>query len=289
MTPSTPPIGPVSPRATGRLALRPLGLADVELTHGVWADWQRLNRDVTIPHALSWLERDGSVDNLRALRSAEPPAEHRGLWFSDSDVYKMLEGLSWDLGRAPSAALSAAVAELIDVVRRAQEDDGYVNSFVQAGHTQRWDHMAWSHELYCIGHLVQAAVANHRATGDGDLLAIAQRAADCVVREFGDSRRKDTDGHPEIEMALVELYRETGQGSYLDLAQQLIDVRGYRVLDPRGTSTRRTTRTRSPSGSRRRSSATRCVRCTCLRASSTSTSRPANGRCWTARCACGSR
>jgi hypothetical protein len=233
VTPSNPLIAPVLPRVTERLAVRPLGLADVGLTRGFWADWQRLNRDVTIPHALHWLERDGSVDNLRDVAAGAPSA-HRGMWFSDSDVYKMLEGLSWDLGRGPTAQLSDAAAALIDVVRRAQEDDGYVNSFVQAGHGQRWEHMATSHELYCIGHLIQAAVAHHRATGGGDLLAVAQRAADCAVREFGDHRRKDTDGHPIIEMALVELYRETGRRSYLDLAQQFIDVRGYRALDPGG-------------------------------------------------------
>lgn len=233
MTSSNPLIAPVLPRATERLAVRPLGLADVGLTRGFWADWQRLNRDVTIPHALHWLERDGSVDNLRDA-AAGAPSDHRGMWFSDSDVYKMLEGLSWDLGRGPTAQLSDAVAALIDVVRRAQEADGYVNSFVQAGHGQRWEHMAASHELYCIGHLIQAAVAHHRATGGDELLAVAQRAADCAVREFGDHRRKDTDGHPIIEMALVELYRETGRRSYLDLAQQFIDVRGYRALDPGG-------------------------------------------------------
>jgi DUF1680 family protein len=224
----------VLPRATDRLAVHPLGLADIELIQGFWAEWQHLNRDVTTPHALTWLERDGSVDNLRDVGAGTPAAVHRGMWFSDSDVYKTLEGLSWDLGRGPSASVSDAVARLIEVVRLAQDSDGYVNSFVQAGHGQRWDHMAWSHELYCMGHLLQAAVAHHRATGGSDLLAVAQRAADCAVREFGDNRRKDTDGHPIIEMALVELYRETGQRSYLDLAQQLIDARGYRVLDPRG-------------------------------------------------------
>jgi uncharacterized protein len=234
VTPSNPLVAPVSPRATDRLAVRPLGVAEVELSHGFWADWQRLNRDVTIPHALDWLERDGSVDNLRDIATGTPAAAHRGMWFSDSDVYKTLEGLAWDLGRGPSAALSDAAAALIEVVRQAQEPDGYVNSFVQAGHGQRWDHMAWSHELYCYGHLIQAAVAHHRATGAEDLLAIAERAADSAVREFGDNRRKDTDGHPIIEMALVELYRETGRRSYLDLAQQFVDVRGYRVLDPRG-------------------------------------------------------
>jgi DUF1680 family protein len=234
LTPSTPIPGPVSPRSTERLAVHPLGLRQVELTQGFWADWQRLNREVTIPHALHWLERDGSVENLRRLRGPDRTSPHRGLWFSDSDVYKMLEGVSWEVGRLPSADLAAAMDGLIGVVGGAQEPDGYLNSFVQAGHGAKWEQMAMSHELYCIGHLIQGAVAHHRATGTDGLLDIARRAADCVLREFGDHKRKDTDGHPIIEMALVELYRETGQRSYLDLAQQLVDARGYRVLDPRG-------------------------------------------------------
>jgi DUF1680 family protein len=211
-----------------------LGLDEVEVTGGFWARWQRLNREVTTPHALHWLERDGSVDNLRRLPGAATATAHRGLWFSDSDVHKVLEAVSWDLGREPSAELARVVSDLAGVLREAQDGDGYLNSFVQAGHETRWDNLVTSHELYCIGHLIQAGVAHKRGTGGDELLTIAQRAADCVVRDFGDHRRKDTDGHPEIEMALVELYRETGQASYLDLARQLLDVRGHGVLDPRG-------------------------------------------------------
>jgi uncharacterized protein len=221
--------GPVSPLATDRLAVRPLGLDQVQVTGGFWAEWQRQNRAVTTPHALGWLERDGSVDNLRRLSGP-----HQGMWFSDSDVAKVLEALSWDLGRGPSEEISAAIAGLTEVLRNAQEPDGYLNSFVQAGHDVRWDNLVKSHELYCMGHLIQAGVANHRTTGSEDLLGVARRAADCVVRDFGELRRKDTDGHPIMEMALVELYRETGEQSYLDLARQLLDVRGHGVLDPKG-------------------------------------------------------
>ncbi|HEV2782532.1 MAG TPA: beta-L-arabinofuranosidase domain-containing protein [Actinophytocola sp.] len=231
----TPPIrGPVSPLATSRLAVRPLGLDQVELTGGFWARWQRQNREVTTPHALSWLERDGSVANLRSLAKVGSSVPHQGMWFSDSDVHKVLEALSWDLGRAPSAYLSGSVSELAEVLRAAQQEDGYLNSYVQAGHDVRWDNLVMSHELYCIGHLIQAGVAHARATGTDELLDIARRAADCVVRDFAELRRKDTDGHPVIEMALVELYRQTGSRPYLELAQQLIDVRGHRVLDPKG-------------------------------------------------------
>jgi uncharacterized protein len=230
--PQSPVNAPVSPRTAQRLVVSPLGLTEVEITDGFWAEWQQLNREVTAPHALRWLERDGSVENLRQLADGATTDTHRGMWFSDSDVYKVLEALSWDLAWAPSDGLNHVVSTISDVLRRAQRDDGYVNSYVQAGHESRWENLVMSHEFYCIGHLIQAGVAHRRATGRDELFSVARRAADCVVRDFGEHRRKDTDGHPVIEMALVELYRETGDRAYLQLAQQLVDVRGRGVLDP---------------------------------------------------------
>ncbi len=230
MTGPQPVKGPVSPSSTARLALRPLGLDQVEITGGFFGDWQRRNRDVTTPHALGWLERDGSVDNLRQAAAESTP--HRGMWFSDSDVHKVLEALAWDLGRKPSADIDAEVARLTGVLQAAQRPDGYLNSYVQAGHDVRWENLVMSHELYCIGHLIQAGVAHHRSTGRTELFDVARRAADCVVADFGDNRRKDVDGHPVIETALVELYRETGHRPYLDLALQFVNVRGYGVLKP---------------------------------------------------------
>src|SRR3954451_571921 len=227
--PSTSVLGPVSPRSAEHLAVRPLGLRDAVVTGGFWGRWQQVNRAVTTPHALGWLERDGSVDNLRRL--AGP---HRGLWFSDSDVYKVLEGISWDIGREPVGDFDATMSDLAGVLRAAQQPDGYLNSNVQAGHEAQWNNLVISHELYCIGHLIQAGVAHRRSTGGDETFDVARRAADCVVHEFADRRRKDTDGHPEIEMALVELYRETGASTYLDLARQLLDVRGHGVLDAQG-------------------------------------------------------
>src|SRR6266542_6458555 len=107
-------IVPVSTLGTDRTALRPLGLDQVRVTGGFWGRWQELNRAVTIPHALGWLKRDGSVDNLRRLSTADRTAAHRGFWFSDSDVYKIIEGIAWDLGRDPNdEPLSAAVDELL--------------------------------------------------------------------------------------------------------------------------------------------------------------------------------
>jgi DUF1680 family protein len=171
-------LGPVSPRSAERLAVRPLGLRDAVLTGGFWGRWQQVNREVTTPHALGWLERDGSVDNLRRL-----DGPHQGLWFSDSDVYKVLEALSWDLGREPAAGLDATVRELAGVVRAAQEPDGYLNSYVQAGHEVRWDNLITSHEMYCLGHLIQAGVAHRRGARGAAPLDISRRAAARDVRD----------------------------------------------------------------------------------------------------------
>jgi uncharacterized protein len=224
-------VSPVLPTAGSRVVLRPVGEERSRITGGFWGDWQETARREAIPHAVEWLERDGALDNLRRLDpESGVTVERRGYWFSDSDVYKTLEALAWELGRRPDPALERILTDLTDVVARAQEPDGYVNSFVQAGLESRWAALETSHELYCIGHLVQAGIAHRRSTGESSLFDVARRAADAVVVAFGDGRRDDTDGHEEIELALVELFRETGEPAYLRLAQQLLEVRGHRRL-----------------------------------------------------------
>ncbi|MFG1704159.1 glycoside hydrolase family 127 protein [Nonomuraea sp. M3C6] len=223
-------VAPCSPRSGARLALRPISIGRARVTGGYWARWQRDNRAVTTPHALRWLEKDGVLDNFRRLVDSSVTAERRGWVFCDSDLYKVLEGIGWDLSRGPSAELSAFVAHSVALLEQVQGDDGYLNTFVQAGLEQRYANLTRGHELYCAGHLIQAGIALTRTTGDESLLAIGRRFADHLVAEFGDGRRGDTDGHPEIETALVELYRHTRERDYLDLAKQLIDVRGHGVI-----------------------------------------------------------
>lgn len=229
-------VAPVVPLNSEQLALVPLGLDAVRLAGGFWGDWQRANREVTAPHALHWLERDGAIDAFRRVRSGTPlDAKTRpSLWFSDSDLYKALEGLAWDLGNERHGDFTTIISELTRTISGAQDADGYINTFVQEGNGERWARLGWSHEMYCIGHLVQAAVAHKRTTGSDELLDVARAAADRLVAEFGDGRRHGLDGHPEIEMALVELYRLTGQRAYLQLAKQFIDERGQGTIDTDG-------------------------------------------------------
>ena len=154
----------------------------------------------------------------------------------DSDVYKWLEAVAWEQGREPSEQLAAEQQEVTAAVAAAQLDDGYVNSYVQVklGLDRRYTELDWSHELYCAGHLIQAAVAQHRATGDRGLLEVATRFADHLVDTFGTDRLDDVDGHPVIEMALVELHRETGDDRYLELARYTVEARGRGLVEKHG-------------------------------------------------------
>lgn len=227
----------VRPTAGAIGRLRPLGAGHVALGAGFWGERQATNRARTIPHGFEQLVAKGTLGNLRL--AAGMAGEYRALNdssgaafpFLDSDVYKWLEAVGWELGRAPDPAMAAAADEAIEVVAAAQRPDGYLNSYVQVlGGGTPFRDLPWGHELYCIGHLIQAAVAWHRSLGDTRLLAIARRAADAVDRALGRGGRHGIDGHPEIEMALVELWRETGERRYLDLAVRELDLRGHGLL-----------------------------------------------------------
>ena len=189
-------------------------------------EWQQLNRDATVPHCIENLESSGALDNLRRLvESSDLP--FRGLWFADSDLHKTLEAVGWESVRGLSPGVAHFVDEAVTLLASVQEDDGYLDSWVQGSPAQaRWDDLRFSHEMYCAGHLMQAAVALSRGCGDRRLLVIARKLADLLVAEFGEGARDVYDSHPEVETALVELYRETGHTPYLELAQRQVELRG---------------------------------------------------------------
>ena len=214
---------PVVP-SSGRL--RPLSLDEVRITGGFWAQRQRINGSASLPHALSWAERVGWVDNLRAAADGKLPGARRGREFSDSDVYKLLEAMAWESARGEHG-MDDAAAELVGLIARAQDADGYLNTaFGRPGQRARYTDLEWGHELYCYGHLFHAAVAHARSGGDG-LLDVAVRAADHVCRTFGPGGDDGICGHAGVEMALVELARQTGEQRYLDQAAEFVDRRGH--------------------------------------------------------------
>ncbi|HST66412.1 MAG TPA: beta-L-arabinofuranosidase domain-containing protein, partial [Mycobacteriales bacterium] len=219
--------GPVAPSAAASGTLRPVPFGAVRITGGLWAARQRVNRDVAIPSGREHLDTSGNLENLRTAAAGGTGGEARGLVFMDSDVYKWLEAAAWEHGREPAPELLAEQRAVTAVVAAAQQPDGYLDSVVQIRDGgERYRDLPWSHEHYCAGHLMQAAVAQARATGDRALLDVAVRLADHLVETFGQDRRHDVDGHPIVEMALVELYRETGERRYLDLAGYFVDARG---------------------------------------------------------------
>jgi uncharacterized protein len=223
--------------ATQASRLLPLPLSGVRLTPtGWWGRWQARNRLTTLPYGISALELAGNLDNFRRIVGATD-APYRGFVFNDTDIYKTLEAIAWSLASHPDPTLDGYIDTIAQLLSQVQAEDGYLNSCVQgAPGAARYSRLAESHELYCAGHLFQAAVADFRVTGKRRLLDIAIQFADHLVAEFGSGRRDDYDGHPEVETALVELYRVCTDEAYLDLATQFIDMRGRRIFasDARG-------------------------------------------------------
>ena len=222
--------GPVDVSGSPHARLQPLA---AEIDGGLWAERRRLNREVLLVEGARKLEEAGNFHNLRVAAGQED-GEFVGMRFADSDVYKWLEALGWELGREPSEALAALSDTATELVAAAQEPSGYLNSYFQVDQTEaeHFVNLAWDHELYCAGHLIQAAIAHARGTGDTRLLDVARRLADHIGEVFGPGRNEGTPGHPEIETALVELHRLTGEPRYLELAGFLVDTRGHETLQP---------------------------------------------------------
>ena len=213
--------------------LRPLGLAEVEITGGFWASRQAVNANATLAHCQRWMERLGWVDNFTHAAAGTIAGRHQGMMFADSDVYKLMEAMAWEVGRSDSDDADERIRGLAAIIGPAQEEDGYLNTvFGRPGQQTRYSNLEWGHELYNFGHLLQAAVARARTGGSVELVDIARRAADHVCATFGPGGIERVDGHPEIEMGLVEMARLTGEQRYLDQAALFVDRRGHGTLGP---------------------------------------------------------
>jgi DUF1680 family protein len=234
--------GPVIPSPSASVAQRPLRHGSVRLTGGLLHQWQGRNRAVSLPLAMRQLETAGNLANLR--RALSPGSGgYQGPQFMDTDLYKTLEAIAWEVARAPSEPLSGFAAQATELLAAAQQPDGYLNSYVQVTGKPRYANLAYSHELYCAGHLIQAGVAAERSlrrdggTGGSALFEVARRFADHLVKEFLGTH-DGLDGHPIVETALVELYRETGHDPYLRLAGQFIEQRGHGLIGDSGFGSR---------------------------------------------------
>ena len=221
--------GPAAPTDSAAVSLRPLAQGAVRITGGLWHQRAEANRLSSIPQGLERLHSAGNIRNLE-IAAGTVEGEAEGPVFADSDVYKWLEAAAWEYARSGDEDLLESQLELTRTVARAQAADGYIDSVVQIREGERYRDLPWSHEHYCMGHLIQAGVAQVRATGSRELLDVAVKAADHLVNTFGEDKRHDVDGHPVIETALVELYRETGTPEYLTLAKYFVDARGHGLM-----------------------------------------------------------
>ncbi|HEV2065952.1 MAG TPA: beta-L-arabinofuranosidase domain-containing protein [Thermomicrobiales bacterium] len=218
----------VSPNA----AHRPVSIGDVHLEDAFLAPRIRINREVTIPSQYAHLEETKRLRNFRRA-AGEFDGPFDGIYFNDSDVYKWLEAASSAIAGSPDEHvddLREMVDTVVALIEGAQDETGYINTYFSVDRAgERWSNLRDLHELYCAGHLIQAAVAHYRATGSDRLLNVATRFADLICDTFGpatDGKREETDGHEEIELALIELYRATGERRYLEQARFFLDVRG---------------------------------------------------------------
>ena len=172
--------GPAAPSAAASVAHRPLAGGGARLSAGLLHAWQERNAEASLPLALRQLETAGNLANVRLAVSGAREG-YRGPVFMDSDIYKVLEAIGWELGRSPDEGLASFLAETTALLEKAQQPDGYLNSYIQVTGRPRYGFLASSHELYCAGHLIQAGIACQRGAGDPALLAVGRRFADHLV------------------------------------------------------------------------------------------------------------
>ena len=197
--------------------------SDVTLREGFWLGRVRTNR-ASLLAGHRELEANGGFRNFRIAAGMEE-GEHSVYVFTDSDCYKWLEAACIQLQHGDDEELRRLIDGFVPLILAAQEEDGYLMTKYQVEGTQRWTRLDHGHELYCHGHLFQAAIAHRRATGETRLLDAAVRLADLICATFPEER-EGAPGHPEIEMALVALAQETGDARYLEQAGYFLDRRG---------------------------------------------------------------
>jgi DUF1680 family protein len=201
---------------------------DVTVADEFWAPRMETNRKVTVRYDFEKCEQTGRIDNF-AKAGGLMEGGFEGIYFNDSDLYKVIEGAAYSLKIHPDPELEKYVDGVIEKIAAAQWEDGYLYTFYSLPKHQpekRWTEVRDKHELYCAGHFFEAAVAYYQATGKRKILNVAIRLADYIDSVFGPGKKHDVPGHEEIKIGLVKLYGVTGEKRYLALAKFFLDQRG---------------------------------------------------------------
>ncbi|GAA0137834.1 glycoside hydrolase family 127 protein [Paenibacillus sp. YSY-4.3] len=212
-------------------------LNHVNIQDNFWSYYIDLVRSVVVPYQWDALndrieaaEPSGAIRNFKIAAGLDE-GEFYGMVFQDSDVAKWLEAVSYLLESQPDPELERTADEVIEIIAKAQHEDGYLNTYYTLKEPgRRWSNLAECHELYCAGHMIEAGVAYYRATGKRRLLDVVSRFADHIDSVFGTEpgKLKGYDGHQEIKLALVKLYHATENERYLRLAQYFVEQRGQK-------------------------------------------------------------
>ncbi|HEX5169312.1 MAG TPA: glycoside hydrolase family 127 protein [Cyclobacteriaceae bacterium] len=211
-------------------------IRDVHLTDNFWLPKIKTIQHTTIRYGFDKCEQEGRMENF-LIAGGKMEGKTRGkMPFDDTDVYKIIEGASYSLISAPDKKLDAYLDSIIAIIKVGQQDDGYLTTWhtIDADHPpaswvkpgKRWESEISSHELYNAGHLYEAAVAHYLATGKRNLLDIALKNADLLVKTFGPGKIEAPPGHQIVETGLIKLYRVTNKKEYLALAKYFLDIRG---------------------------------------------------------------
>lgn len=216
-------------------------IKDFAVGEGFFGRYEKLVREVVLPYQeralndeIEGAEKSHCIENFRMaakkLKTGSCDGAFYGMVFQDSDVAKWLEGAAYCLAQSPDVELEKRCDEIIELIGEAQHEDGYLNTYFTVKEPdKRWTNLHEAHELYCAGHMIEAAVAYAECTGKKRLLEIMCRMADHIYRHFIEEGAEGYPGHPEIELALMRLYRCTGNERYRELALHFINVRG---VDP---------------------------------------------------------
>lgn len=214
--------------------VKPVSFADVRVDEGLWAERLEISRTVTIPESFKRCEETGRIDNF-AVAAGLKEGQFQGAHYNDSDVYKIVQGAACSLKAHPDPKLETYLDGVIAMIVAAQDADGYLDThFMGDRKKNRFKNISPGpkHELYCMGHMIEASVAHYEMTGKRTMLDAAVKLADHIDSIFGTGKRDNVPHHQEIESALIKLYRVTNQRRYLRLARFFIDRRGHHENRP---------------------------------------------------------